>query len=260
MNVRAKKWILLRTSVSLALLVASAPKVLSLDDRDALWRVDQACSLNHALTGAAFPCLDVNVSDGVERGYVILKPPFGNEHFVLAPTRKIVGVEDPSLRADDAPNYFEAAWNARAFLADSTHAQPARDTIALAVNSNLTRTQDQLHIHIGCISQQVMRSFQANEPELSQPGWHRLRRSIGGLMFWALPIDQETLANVNPFRLAFEAQPVDIKDVGRVTIVVAGSRSAEGRDGFILLTTINDPLRSGFRSSGSDLLAHYCPP
>ena len=73
--------------------------------RGALWNVVQTCVANHALTGAAFPCLEVNVSRGVERGYVILRPPLGDPDFILAPTRKIVGVEDPSLQTSESPNY-----------------------------------------------------------------------------------------------------------------------------------------------------------
>jgi hypothetical protein len=33
-------------------------------DRGALWRVVQPCVADHALTGAAFPCLDINMSGG----------------------------------------------------------------------------------------------------------------------------------------------------------------------------------------------------
>jgi CDP-diacylglycerol pyrophosphatase len=72
--------------------------------RSALWKVVQACLINHGLMGAAFPCLEVNVSDQTGRGYAILRLPFGASDPMLAPTRGIVGVEDPSLEALDAPN------------------------------------------------------------------------------------------------------------------------------------------------------------
>jgi CDP-diacylglycerol pyrophosphatase len=103
--------------------------------RAALWRVVQACVLSHSLTGAAFPCLDVNVTDGTERGYVILRPPFSASDLILSPTRRIVGVEDPSLQALDSPNYFEDAWNARKFLQGARQGPIAHDSVVLAVNS-----------------------------------------------------------------------------------------------------------------------------
>ncbi len=107
--------------------------------RGALWQVVWTCVANHVLTGAAFPCLEVNMSDGEERGYVILRPPIGAPDIILSPTRKIVGVEDPSLAAVDAPNYFEDAWSARSFLSDAVHKPLAHDAIAVAVNSRFSR-------------------------------------------------------------------------------------------------------------------------
>ena len=59
---------------------------------------------------------------------------------ILAPTRRIVGVEDPSLQALDAPNYFEDAWNAYKLLQDALQKPVARDEIVLAVNSRQART------------------------------------------------------------------------------------------------------------------------
>ena len=105
------------------------------------------------------PCLDVNVSEGNERGYAILRPPFAASDLILAPTRKIVGVEDPSLQASDAPNYFEDAWNAHRLLQDALQKPVARDEIVLAVNSRQARTQDQLHIHIGSSLRQRDKRF-----------------------------------------------------------------------------------------------------
>jgi CDP-diacylglycerol pyrophosphatase len=239
-------------------LVCATQNSLSAENRELLWQVIQACRANYDMTGAAFPCLDVNVSAGVERGYVILRRPIGNDDLILAATRKIVGIEDPSLRGKDAANYFEDAWNARTILTTRTGGPPAPENVALAVNSSLTRRQDQLHIHIGCLSPQAKRSLQASKSELSQTGWHHLTRSVGGLMFWALRIDQETLEGVNPFRLALEGLAVEARDMEKVTIVVIGNRSIEGRGAFILLATTNDPFRSGFRSAGSNLLANIC--
>ena len=141
-------------------------------------------SINHALTGAAFPCLDVNVSEGNERGYAILRPPFAASDLILAPTRKIVGVEDPSLQASDAPNYFEDAWNAHRLLQDALQKPVARDEIVLAVNSRQARTQDQLHIHIGCLTAAARQTVRAFAPALPESRWVPLGRPFHGLEFW----------------------------------------------------------------------------
>jgi CDP-diacylglycerol pyrophosphatase len=226
--------------------------------RDALWPVVQACHVNHDITGAAFPCLAVNVSEGSDRGYVVLRSPTERQDFILAPTRKIVGIEDESLQGADTPNYFEDAWNARTIVAQETRGSLARDDVALAVNSKFNRTQDQLHIHIGCIPMPLKDVINHIAPTLSETTWTRLARPVGGLMFWARRVDQDTLAGVNPFQLASTILP-DFKDMQRATIFIAGSRSIGGNGGFVVFATFNDLSRPGFRLSSSDLLSRSCP-
>ena len=80
--------------------------------RDVLLQVVRACVANHAITGLAFPCLEVNTSEGEDRGYIVLRRP-GLRDIVLAPTKQVVGIENPWLRTAEAPNYFQDAWNAR---------------------------------------------------------------------------------------------------------------------------------------------------
>jgi CDP-diacylglycerol pyrophosphatase len=223
------------------------------EDRDALWRVVQVCVANRQLTGASFPCLSVNLSGGVEHGYAILRPPFGKRDTILTPTTKIAGIEDPSLQAADAPNYFEDAWNARTFLSDETERPLARSDVALVVNSRASRTQDQLHIHLGCLSADVKRTLQAAAPELSETRWTALKRPVRGLAFWARRIAQETLADRNPFRLVADDMHNPNVNMAQLTIVVAGSSSIEGGDGFIIMVA-----RSDGSSAGEDVLDFSC--
>ena len=88
-----------------------------------LWQVVRACVADYKLTGTPFPCLEVDLSGGEERGTVVLRPPL-LEDTVLAPTRLITGIEDPFLRSPEAPNYFDAAWRARTFLKDEDGQAP----------------------------------------------------------------------------------------------------------------------------------------
>jgi CDP-diacylglycerol pyrophosphatase len=215
---------------------------LAKGDRGALWQVVRICVANHALTGAAFPCLDVNVSDGEEGGYVILRPPVGKPDTILSPTKKIVGVEDPSLRALAAPNYFEDAWNARAFLSDPDQKPLAHEEVALAVNSRFSRTQDQLHIHIGCVSWQTKQTLQAIAPQLPENKWAPIKERMQGFQFWGRRVAQETLTGVNPFRLAAEGFPDETESSAQSTIVVAGTQLADGRNEFVLLIWRPDPF------------------
>ena len=44
--------------------------------RMALWQVVRACVADYKLTGTPFPCLEVNLAGGEQRGAVVLRPPF----------------------------------------------------------------------------------------------------------------------------------------------------------------------------------------
>ena len=220
----------------------------------------RTCVANHALTGAAFPCLEVNLSDGEERGYIILRPPVGKPGTILSPTKKIVGIEDPSLRVLSAPNYFEDAWNARAFLAGPGQNPPALDDVALAVNSRFSRAQDQLHIHIGCISRQVKQTLQAIAPQLPENKWAPIKERIQGFEFWGRRVARETLASVNPFRLAAEGFPDETKSSALSTIVVAGIQLADGRSEFVLLVSRPDPFGLSRLFAAEDFLDPSCSP
>jgi CDP-diacylglycerol pyrophosphatase len=244
----------LLTVAALATFSAAA----AVESREALWGVVQMCRINSEITGAAFPCLEANVKDGVRDGYVVLRPPLGSPDFILSPTRKISGVEESGLAAEDAPNYFEMAWSARSILARNGREPLPREDVALAVNSELARTQDQLHIHIGCLSKEVRQSIVALMPELSPSRWRRPTQPIKGMMFWARIIGHDSLAGVNPFRIVAESLPDARADPGAVNIVVAGARSIAGRDDFVLLADIDDRV-SPYRHAGSDVLSRACP-
>jgi CDP-diacylglycerol pyrophosphatase len=187
-----------------------------------------------------------------------LRPPVGKPDTILSPTKKIVGVEDPSLRTLAAPNYFENAWNARAFLSDSVQRPLAHDDVALAVNSRLSRTQDQLHIHIGCISRQAKQALQAIAPQLPGNKWAPIKERIQGFEFWGRRVAQETLAGVNPFRLAAEGFPDETKSGAQSTIVVAGTQLADGRNEFVLLVSRPDPFGLSRPFAAEDFLDASC--
>ena len=203
--------------------------------RMALWQVVRACVADYKLTGAPFPCLEVNISGGEALGNVVLRPPL-SEDTVLAPTRRIKGIEDPFLQSPEAPNYFDAAWRARTFLKAADGEAPARDAIALFVNSAIVRTQDQLHIHMGCLVPYARRTLAAAAPRVPMGEWAQIGPVVPHTMFWAYRIPGTDLANVNPFRLAAEAVAGKTKDLGDLTVVVTGV-TVEGDDQFLILAS-----------------------
>ena len=221
--------------------------------RMALWQVVRACVADYKLTGAPFPCLEVDLSGGEERGTVVLRPPLLDDT-MLAPTRRITGVEDLFLRSPEAPNYFDAAWRARTFLKSADGQAPERDAIALFVNSAIVRTQDQLHIHVGCLFPYARATLAAAAPQVPMGEWAQIGPVVPHTMFWAYRIPGTDLANVNPFQLAAEAVAGKTKDPGDLTVVVVGAR-VEGDDQFLILASYAKAPHAWWPVGDGNLLA-----
>jgi CDP-diacylglycerol pyrophosphatase len=248
-------WIL---SAVAALTVSTAFATFAMElHRMVLWQVVRACVADYKLTGKPFPCLEVNLAGGEELGTVVLRAPLLDDT-VLAPTRRIVGVEDPFLQSPGAPNYFDAAWRARSFLKGADGQPPERDTIALIVNSAAVRTQDQLHIHVGCLRPYARRTLAAAAPKIPMGEWAQIGPVVPHTMFWAYRIPGTDLASVNPFRLAAEVLAGKTKVPGDLTIVVAGVR-VESDDEFLILASYAKAPHAWWPVGASDLLDESCP-
>ena len=252
-------WTLSRLTVlGGAILMFAAVAALADGRRDALLQVVRACVVNHALTGASFPCLRVDTSKGVDSGYILLRAPFGRPDTILSPTREVLGVEDPSLRSPTAPNYFADAWNARDVLTDLAHRQLPREEVGLAINSRYTRTQDQFHIHLGCIASNSKRILAAIAPKLTPSRWVSSDERFYGFEIWGREIVGDTLEGVNPIKLADEGLPVQADGPAMTTIVVTGLRLPDGRDGFAELAWRSNPANWRRQFTAEDFLDERC--
>lgn len=224
-------------------------------DRDDLWRiVNEQCVPGEVANRDPAPCAGVDVSAGEDRGYAIFKDRIGARQYLLIPTARIPGIEDPGLRAPDAPDYFAEAWQARAFVEARAGRRLPRDWISLAVNSAVARTQDQLHIHIDCLGPDVHEVLAKYAGQIGS-SWSPLPTPLAGHRYDAVAIGGD-LASVNPFLLAAEDSPES--DPGLTTIVVVGSGS-DDRPGFVVLRARADPT-SPDPAAGEDLQDHEgCP-
>jgi CDP-diacylglycerol pyrophosphatase len=220
--------------------------------RMALWQVVRACVADYKLTGAPFPCLEVNLAGGEERGDVVLRPPLMNDT-VLAPTRRIIGIEDPFLQSPGAPNYFDAAWRARSFLKDASGQVPERDAIALFVNSAIVRTQDQLHIHLGCLLPYARATLAAAAPKVPMGEWAQIGPVVPHTVFWAYRIPGADLASVNPFRLAADELGAKMRSPADLTVAVVGARVGSD-DEFLILASYAKALHAWWPVGADDLL------
>ena len=186
------------------------------------------------------PCAAVDLA----RGMAVLKDREGVAQYLVIPTTKITGIEDPAALTDTTG--FAVAWETRALVERKLgHALP-RDAISLAVNSRTGRSQNQLHIHVDCLDATVRATLRATGvPET----WTQFPSPLAGHTYQARFVAGETLAAIEPFRLLADkvAGPI-----GDWTLVVVGATGPAAQPGFVLLAQ-NDNF-----ASGEQLQDHAC--
>jgi CDP-diacylglycerol pyrophosphatase len=240
-----------------AILLLLAPAGAHAADPSALWKIVNGKCVPHEQTERdPSPCSDVDLANGVDKGFVVLKDIDGASQFLLIPTARISGIEDPEILDPQATNYWDAAWRARYFVDERLHTTLPRDAVSLAINSSLGRTQDQLHIHIDCIRPDVREALAANLNKV-QAVWTPFPVPLAGHTYQSIRVDQETLDGVNPFRVLADKDPHANADMGAQTLVLVGATFADGTVGFVLLNDHAD-LAAGDRASGEQLQDHGC--
>jgi len=214
-------------------------------DRNALWQVvNGICVRAQEHAGVPFPCQLVDL----QKGYAVLG--VGSGHLLVIPTVPIRGIESPELRLPGAANYWEYAWEARGRL----DGPPSRDNVGLAVNSAEARTQDQLHIHLGCIRPDIKAALRRYDPDIRET-WSKLPFGVGGHLYRIMRVEAETLAAANPFQLLAKGVPFAGADMASQTIVVVGARFRNGKSGFYLLS---DHSVGSYAAAGEGLLDYTC--
>ncbi len=202
-------------------------------DPDALWAVvHDLCVPDQQVFANPAPCAEVDLA----AGYVILKDPHTSAptQFLLVPTTRVTGIEDPAILLPGAPNYWAAAWRARRYVDQRAGRILGRDDLSLAINSVYGRSQDQLHIHIDCIKPAVKAALHAHANAIG-PNWSPFPVRLAGEWYLARRIEGSDPDGVNPFQLLAEL-PEAHTDIGELSLVVTGETGAGGRAGFILLT------------------------
>lgn len=223
---------------------------------NALWQIVHGlCVPDMQQHGDPKPCAAVDLTRGAARGFAILKDIRGASQFLLIPTRRVAGIESASLLAPDAVNFFAEAWTARSFTENALGRAMPRDTLSLAVNSQLGRSQNELHIHIDCIRQDVRDVLRSESGRIGDH-WTLLTRPLAGHRYLALRVIGATLAGHDPFKLLARGVPGARADMGAYTLVVAGMQFG-GRPGFVILARRADRAR-GDRGSGEELQDHAC--
>ncbi len=233
--------------ISLLLILVAATASPASADPNALWRiVHEQCVPHWEAFHSPLPCVSV---DEV-RGYAILKDIVGATQFLLIPTAQVTGIEDPAVLAPDAPNYFSEAWEARGNVEALAKRALPREDVSLAINSVAGRTQNQLHIHIDCLSPEVAAALAVHGAEIGE-SWAPFPVRLAGHEYRTMRVETLDRPGADPFEL------LERSDRARESLVVVGATFANGDPGFYLLETRADSA-TGNRGSGEELQDHSC--
>ena len=219
----------------------------------ALWNiVNGKCVTDWQANHLPAPCLQVDTNGGV----AILKDLVGAAQLLAIPTHRITGIEDPQLLAGDAPDLFGAAWDSRHFVFDKLRKEMPRDALGLAINSPLSRSQNQAHVHVDCLKADV-RDELAKRAATMEQGWSKEPWDIGGNSYEALRIDGSDLHGANLFKQVDEKLKGEGQSITTATIFIGGETFDGGKEGFLLLTASAN-LITGYLAHAEDLLDHDC--
>jgi CDP-diacylglycerol pyrophosphatase len=222
----------------------------------ALWQVVEACVLNHNLTGKAFPCIEVHAERKSIDGFAVLRAPLERAHILVVPTTRIVGVEDSRLMAPAAPNFFEDAWEARRYVFDGAPNTLPRDEVGLAVNSRLGRTQNQLHIHVGCVNMNIRRALKFSSAKMPFNVWAAFRMNTDAPQWRLMKLRGDNLQTINVFKLVAGGLAIRPSELDRMMIAVIGASFPDGAKGFFVLGIAAETLSDD--TSSEALLDNGC--
>lgn len=202
--------------------------------RDSLRQIVQnQCVVNWTQRQDPAPCERVFLADSKTNssGYAILADRKGGAHYLLIPTQTMAGIDASELLDPDAPNYFAEAWHARGLITKFVGHPVPRTAIGIAVNTAHSRTQDQYHIHIECLRQDVYDSLHTVSQQVTE-SWSSV--NVAGSTYSAMKIQGDGLDGSNPYELLAKLSPDARHRMGDYTLIVAGAQFSSG-PGFVLI-------------------------
>ncbi|MFB6451233.1 CDP-diacylglycerol diphosphatase [Bradyrhizobium tunisiense] len=220
--------------------------------RHGLWSVISAECVPSSRSGIFEKCLSVDLSSGEENGVAILKDLRGASHILAIPTRQVSGIEDAFLQTGNAPNYFAAAWTARKFVSKLLKRELPDEAIAIAVNSKLSRTQDQLHLHVDCIDIDVANALAAYGVAVDLQ-WHLMTTPLKERYYWIRRLHSVDLLDINPFQLLAEEVPGAKVNMDKHSLAIVARPASAGAVEFLLLTDSADSGSGGHSEDLQDL-------
>lgn len=227
----------------------------------ALWEiVSQECIVSDKeRKSKANPCIEVNLKEGKNKGYVYMKDRVGVLQYLLMPTTLISGMESPVLLKKNSPNYFYLAWEGRAWMGRTARETLSPEAASLAINSKFGRSQNHFHIHISCPKPEVHKQVSGAMAKLSDQ-WTLFPEKINNHTYYAKKVTPEALKDLNVFKSMADEIPDAKKNMGEfgVGMVAVKPDPKSSKYDLVILASRRDASR-GHRGSVEEIQNHDCP-
>jgi CDP-diacylglycerol pyrophosphatase len=198
--------------------------------RNVLWStISKQCVPNYMYNKKYSPCTYVDLN----QKYVVYKIDGDRYQYLLMPTEPISGLEDPALARDGTAPYIGLAWSSRSYLVHLI-GRPIDDRyISLAVNPINARSQDELHVHISCLSDEIRAKIESKAGSMTRDSWQELLR-VRAHIYMGRAIDRTVLNSANIFNMVRDY----VAKTGRSPIYSGLALVAFDRDKFLVLTAV----------------------
>jgi CDP-diacylglycerol pyrophosphatase len=152
---------------------------------------------------------------------IILKDnsPAKPDAYLIIPATRVTGVEDPQIFVPPVADFWAYGWQRAQLYIKRPPAE-----IGLAINSEYGRTQDQLHIHISCVREDVASVLNANQDRIGIDPARPVELPLGPSGNLYRVVKTTSLAAASPFDLA-AAMPGARDAMAAQSIAVAGSKT-----------------------------------
>ncbi|MBV8119881.1 MAG: CDP-diacylglycerol diphosphatase [Alphaproteobacteria bacterium] len=180
---------------------------------NSLWSLAQCCSRSPNSNPG---CREYNPGDK----YIILKDNSARKPaaYLIVPTFPVTGIDDKQIFLPPIVDFWHYGWQ----HGQSLIGKPAAE-LALAINSARGRTQNQLHIHIACVSPTVARALARDADTIGTNPATAVRLALGPADHIYRIIKTTDLSGAaSPFNLV-AMMPGARADMGNQSIAVVGS-------------------------------------
>ncbi|WP_321815115.1 MULTISPECIES: CDP-diacylglycerol diphosphatase [unclassified Paraburkholderia] len=229
-------------------LAASGCVRLSAFDANGLWKVvGGQCVPNARDKGNPGPCTKVDF----DKRYAVLKDINGRAQYLLIPTDRVSGIESADILYAGSPEYWSGAWAAGRYVNEKLKTTLAPTQLGLEINSSQQRSQNQLHIHVDCMRNDIVDALAPYRHDA--PGSWRWT-TLDGKRYRITRVTSLTDRS-NPFRVV-ERDLGPQQGMATQTILVTGAGPDTARDGWLIVNSAQDV--DGGTGTAEGLLDHAC--